>query len=193
MGNREDLLEGAVTCLRDKGYARTTARDIATAAHTSLAAIGYHYGSTRSLLNAAVYVSVQRLSDELQDQLRIDVGPDEGYLPRFEALWRRIIQSITSDRAVWAASLDVLGQVEHVPELRVLLAAGQHEARTGSVATFDDVVEDTVDEDTARSLGSFYHALITGIAVQWLVDPEHAPSAADLTAALRVIAGRVVA
>ncbi|MET1071471.1 MAG: TetR family transcriptional regulator, partial [Umezawaea sp.] len=32
MGNREDLLVGAKRCLLDKGYARTTARDIATEA-----------------------------------------------------------------------------------------------------------------------------------------------------------------
>ena len=29
MGNREDLLAGAKKCLYEKGYARTTARDIA--------------------------------------------------------------------------------------------------------------------------------------------------------------------
>ena len=32
MGNREDLLAGAKKCLYEKGYARTTARDIASAA-----------------------------------------------------------------------------------------------------------------------------------------------------------------
>jgi AcrR family transcriptional regulator len=32
MGNREALLEGARECLSERGYARTTARDIAAAA-----------------------------------------------------------------------------------------------------------------------------------------------------------------
>ena len=54
MGHREDLLVGAVACLREKGYARTTARDIVAASGTNLASIGYHYGSVTALLNAAV-------------------------------------------------------------------------------------------------------------------------------------------
>ncbi|GAB3818361.1 TetR family transcriptional regulator [Micromonospora zhanjiangensis] len=55
MGNREDLLAGAKQCLMEKGYARTTARDIAAAAGTSLAAIGYHFRTTQALLNAALF------------------------------------------------------------------------------------------------------------------------------------------
>ena len=35
MGHREDLLAGAVRCLREKGYGRTTARDIVAASGAS--------------------------------------------------------------------------------------------------------------------------------------------------------------
>ncbi len=52
MGNRDDLLDGAVRCLRDKGWARSTVRDIAAAAGVSHAAIGYHFGSREALLTA---------------------------------------------------------------------------------------------------------------------------------------------
>src|SRR5258707_8772719 len=54
ISHREQLLEGAIECLRTKGYARTTARDIAAAANANLASIGYHFGSTEALVNAAV-------------------------------------------------------------------------------------------------------------------------------------------
>ncbi|WP_435793576.1 TetR/AcrR family transcriptional regulator [Nonomuraea glycinis] len=54
MGNREDPLQGAKLCLYEKGYFHTTARDIATAAGVSLAAIGYHYGTKDALLNEPV-------------------------------------------------------------------------------------------------------------------------------------------
>jgi AcrR family transcriptional regulator len=53
MGHREDLLAGAARCLRRKGYARITARDIVAASGTNLASIGCHYGSSQTLLNAA--------------------------------------------------------------------------------------------------------------------------------------------
>jgi len=52
--SRDQLLEGALLCLQTKGYARTTARDIAAASGANLASIGYHFGSKEGLLNAAV-------------------------------------------------------------------------------------------------------------------------------------------
>ena len=54
MGHKDDLLDGAKRCLYEKGYARTTARDIVAASGTNLASIGYHYGSKENLLNAAL-------------------------------------------------------------------------------------------------------------------------------------------
>jgi len=54
MGHREALLAGARQCLEEKGYARTTARDIAAAANANLASIGYHFGSKEALLNEAI-------------------------------------------------------------------------------------------------------------------------------------------
>src|SRR5438477_2256597 len=54
LGNREKLLRAAVACLRDKGYARTTARDLVAASGTNLASIGYHFGSKEALLNEAI-------------------------------------------------------------------------------------------------------------------------------------------
>src|SRR2546429_1342038 len=54
VSHREQLLQGAIECLRTKGYARTTARDIATAADANLASIGYHFGSKEALLDEAV-------------------------------------------------------------------------------------------------------------------------------------------
>ncbi len=44
VGHREQLLEGAKRCLRDRGIAQTTARDIVAASGTNLASIGYHFG-----------------------------------------------------------------------------------------------------------------------------------------------------
>src|SRR5690606_38768776 len=51
MGQRQDLLAGAKRCIAEKGYSRTTARDIPAASGANLAAIGYHFGSKEALLN----------------------------------------------------------------------------------------------------------------------------------------------
>ena len=58
---------------------------------------------------------------------------------------------------------------------------------TQSVALFRKVEESTVDERQARTVGSFYMALVSGLMVQWLVDPARAPSGADVADALRAI------
>ncbi|MFC7479844.1 TetR/AcrR family transcriptional regulator [Luedemannella flava] len=76
MGNREKLLDGALTCLLQKGYARTTARDIATTAGVSLAAIGYHFGTTEALLSAALFQAMGRWAEQLEQAL-VDDG-DKG-------------------------------------------------------------------------------------------------------------------
>ncbi|GAB3827800.1 TetR/AcrR family transcriptional regulator [Kribbella italica] len=74
MGNREALIDGAKTCLREKGYTRTTARDIATAAGVSLAAIGYHFGSKDALLNEAMRQALGEWGDELSRTM--SAGPN---------------------------------------------------------------------------------------------------------------------
>jgi hypothetical protein len=38
-----------------------------------------------------------------------------------------------------------------------------------------------------------HQALVSGVLVQWLIDPERAPSSAQLALALQAIAGQVAA
>jgi hypothetical protein len=47
-----------------------------------------------------------------------------------------------------------------------------------------------VGERSARTAGSFYLALLSGVMVQWLVDPERAPSGRDMAETLRTILAR---
>ena len=83
MGNREALLAGAKRCLIEKGYARTTARDIAAASGVSLAAIGYHFGSKEALMNQAIYEFVGEWGEEVQRALRTEEAQDAKPLKRF--------------------------------------------------------------------------------------------------------------
>jgi AcrR family transcriptional regulator len=184
MGNREALLEGAKHCLYEKGYARTTARDISTAAGTSLAAIGYHYRSTEALLNAALFQIMKEWGDEMSQALAADDLAGTGPLERFEAVWERIIDSFRSHRALWAMQLEALTQSQHQPDVRAQLAGGLAAGRLGLAELFDVSPAPATPAVTA-AVGAFHQALLTGVLTQWLIDPEQAPSAADLTAALR--------
>jgi hypothetical protein len=60
-----------------------------------------------------------------------DADPAEGPLERFERTWTRVIESLTRHRALWVASFEIYGQIEHVPEIREFFANATQLARTG--------------------------------------------------------------
>ncbi|MBO4273627.1 TetR/AcrR family transcriptional regulator [Microbispora triticiradicis] len=187
MGNREDLLAGARRCLMEKGYSGTTARDIATAAGTSLASIGYHFRSTKALLNAALVDAMEEWGKEIERTLA--AGPALGGTPaqRFEATWTRIIESFARLRPLWAIQFELIAQMDRLPELREAFATANRQAKLGLAALFEDL-DPAADPRKAMAVGAFYQALLGGMAAQWLVDPDEAPSATDLAEALRTIA-----
>ena len=189
MGHREALLDGARRCLLDRGYARTTARDLVAASGTNLASIGYHFGSKEALLNAALTEAIGEWGEELGRALATAAPPAASPLERFEAIWTRVIESFATHRALWAASFESFAEINRVPEVRQILAVAMEQGRLGLAALFGTAGGD--DEASARAVGSFYHALLTGVLAQWLTDPERAPSAGDLAGALRTIAADV--
>jgi AcrR family transcriptional regulator len=192
MGHREDLLAGAVRCLREKGYSRTTARDIVAASGTNLGSIGYHYGSTEALLNAAVMQAIDEFATELAHAMTTDVDPHATALERFEQYWTRVIDSFAANRQVWLATFDVFGLAERVPQVRAALADGLRGGRMAWALMLHNI-DGAVDERKARAVGSLHQALLSGVIVQWLIDPEQAPSGSDLAYALRTIADDVAA
>jgi AcrR family transcriptional regulator len=190
MGNREDLLAAAKRCLYEKGYARTTARDIAAASGVSLAAIGYHFGSKDALLNAARIQAIEEWNDELGRALAADADPDATPIERFEAIWTHMLKLFAAHRPLWTASFEMLAEVDHAPDVRRAVADAQQRARLGLAALFHHLDPD-LDGRAALAVGSFYLALLPGVMAQWLIDPEHAPSGRDLAEALRTISADV--
>ena len=186
MGNREDLLAAAKRLLYEKGYAHTTARDLAAASGVSLAAIGYHFGSKEALLNAARIEALGEWANELGRALAAGADLEASPLERFEAIWTKVIESFATHRPLWAASFETLAQLEQAPEVRAAVADAQEQARLGLAALFHHL-EPTLDKRSAWAVGSFYLALLSGVMAQWLIDPDHAPSSRDLAQALQTI------
>lgn len=190
MSHKEDLLAGAVACLREKGYAHTTARDIVAASGTNLASIGYHYGSTKALLNAAVLQAL----DEFGEQMGRAIGagaPGETTLARFERFWAAVIDSFATNRQVWLATFDIFTVAQRDPEVRAAVSDGIEDGRAFWAQALYGV--DPADRERARAIGSLHQALVSGVLVQWLIDPDRAPSPADLARAMAAIAEQVTA
>ncbi|MFJ7201519.1 MULTISPECIES: TetR/AcrR family transcriptional regulator [unclassified Streptomyces] len=189
MGHREDLLEGAKRCLLEKGYARTTARDIVAASGTNLASIGYHYGSKEALLNLAFLKVTEEWGDVLTEK------PDEGAvveagprspLDRFHDAWQRVFDSYAETRPVWQLQMEVVSRIDQDPELRKALMGPQRAGRDGLAENMLGI-DVAKEPEKARVAGLFCQALLAGVMVQWMMDSESAPSAQDLTDGLKAV------
>ncbi|MFF9570836.1 TetR/AcrR family transcriptional regulator [Streptomyces sp. NPDC014685] len=187
MGHREDLLQGAKRCLLEKGYARTTARDVVAASGTNLASIGYHYGSKEALLNLAFLKVTEEWGDALTEKRDADGdGASRSPLDQFRDTWQRVIDGFEETRPVWRLQMEVVSRIDQDPELRKALLGPQREGR-GNLAGNMLGIDPEKDPEKARVAGLFCQALLTGVMVQWLMDGESAPSAQDLTDGLKVV------
>ncbi|MDH6145671.1 MULTISPECIES: TetR/AcrR family transcriptional regulator [Kitasatospora] len=187
MGNREDLLAGAAQCLKEKGWARSTVRDIAAAAGVNHAAIGYHFGSRDALLTAAFVRAMDEWGQELGAALAAALDPAVDESGQYQELWRQMLTSFADTRKLWLASVEAFVQAEHDPALRELLLDAQRQGRRGLAAALLKVPEETVDESAARTVGAVQNALLVGMFTQWLMDPEGAPTAEEVLAGLRAL------
>ncbi|MGW2030920.1 MULTISPECIES: TetR/AcrR family transcriptional regulator [Streptomyces] len=185
MGHREDLLEGAKRCLLDKGFLRTTARDIVKESGTNLASIGYHYGSKDALLVQAYVSLIEGVGERFDPGLDGEMTQPPGSLERFREVWAGIIRTVPESRAIWLLSFELMFQDDRLEEVRKLLAEAQKEGRAGLVPLFNGVPEPALDEETIDTEGRLYQTLLNGLMVQWLFDPGTATTAEQLTEGLR--------
>lgn len=186
MGHRDDLLAGARECLHDKGWGRSSARDVVAASGTNLASIGYHFGSKDALLTAALVAMTRDCATAVDQALTDDspAGPPaDTPLDRFERTWDRVVDRVARDERMVTATVEALAQARRVPEVREALAAAADLTREDLALTFHAAD----DDESTRALGTFYQALLIGTLVQWAVDPASAPSGHDLAEALRVV------
>jgi AcrR family transcriptional regulator len=187
MGHREDLLEGAKRCLLEKGFARTTARDIVKESGTNLASIGYHYGSKDALLAQAYIALVERATDGFAGAEGEEAAGEPGSLERFRAVFTNIVSTMSEPGSMWRLGMEVMTMGDKMPEVREQLARAQREGGRAMVAMMTSVPEADVSDETADSLGAFYMTLITGLIAQWTFDPKTAPDAELLTEGLRQV------
>lgn len=176
MPNRDALLEAGIACLQDKGYADTTARDIAGRANVSLGAIGYHFGSTENLLHEALAEAVRRWFDPL-----IGLISTASTLPAREELGPaidRLLETFNTNRPLVLAYFQALQLAGHSADLRNALAADFDALRAAITA---GVKQLQANQPKSRRLdpevsATLIMALFDGLIIQWLLDPGRLPA-----------------
>ncbi len=181
MSHRDLLLDAARSCLEEKGYARTTARDLVAASGTNLASIGYHFGSKEALLNEAIGNAFAEWTDEVNRVVR--ETPADAPLERLLEGWRAMFGRTEGNRPLIVAYMEAMAQVSRSPDLREKMAGAYATCR----AKIAEVVRESLDGDEevdADVVASFIIAVVDGITLQHMVDPERAPSGDQLVEAL---------
>lgn len=191
MGHREQLLEGARRCLIERGYARTTARDIVAASGTNLASIGYHFGSKENLLVQAMIQATGEWGDEVERVLA--QAADASPMRRLELIWTGLTDSLRTQRDLWIASIEIFQVAERVPEVRGQLGDAYEMARFGFASLVLGLPFEEVDEDTARAVGSLVLSTVPGLLIQWTLDPQRAPTGTQMAKGLRRIVDLIAA
>ncbi|MFD3507916.1 TetR/AcrR family transcriptional regulator [Nocardia sp. NPDC058666] len=177
--NRSALLRGARTCLDESGYARTRARDVASAAGVSTAAIGYHFGTTDALLIQALLDGLEEWSVVLDQEL--NALPDADFPEHLANVYRCVVQSFEGNRGVLAASFELMAQADDNEQVRQQLRHAVEHARSSLVS---QILRIDADTDQVRVFGTAGYAMLSGLIVQWLVDPDNLPTPEMVSAQL---------
>ncbi len=184
MTNREALLQAALASLQDKGYADTTAREVANRAGVSLGAIGYHYGTVQTLLDTALAEGVRRWLEPLAAVLsQAQPPPLEQLGPALDGL----LESLNANRPLVIAYFEALLRAERSPVLRSALASDFDALRTTLTSGITQTLGHhphaaSPDPSTAASL---IMAAFDGLIIQWLLDPDQLPSGQMIADTLR--------
>lgn len=181
-GNRERLLDAAMRCLEERGYARTTARDLVAASNTNLGAITYHFDSKEALLNEALAECCRRWLQQVREASTAAAGDP----------WQSAVDfarhAVQSGRGIAVAYVEAWAQAERAPELRRQLAEHYREFRS-STATLVRSLPAPTDATDPEALAAVLVAVVDGLMIQWLLEPEAVPASPRLATALRRLAG----
>ncbi|MFE7798231.1 TetR/AcrR family transcriptional regulator [Nocardia sp. NPDC057440] len=187
MGNREDLLTAARTCIYQRGFAATTARDIADSAGVSLAAIGYHFGSKDQLISEAI---TEAIGDGIEEELEILIrtaAAGRSLTESFAATWAGVGAIFLRNREGIVASAENIIRVHRSSDGQRYMEKAGAQAVSEIAATLGAVCPELTPAQ-AEAVGRLYYTLLNGLSIQWLGNPNGAlPTGDDFALALAAL------
>ncbi|QFY13772.1 TetR family transcriptional regulator [Nonomuraea phyllanthi] len=186
-GYRERLLAGAVACLQEKGYARTTARDLVAASGTNLASIGYHFGGKDALLHEALADFFERWIARVERTMFATepAGPRE----ILERAMVELVDVFEELRPELVLFVEAYPAALRETALRERLAEAYARCRTvGGDMVRRALAQLDVEPPTAPEvIVSVLVAITDGLLLQWLLDPAATPDAHQVVDALAAL------
>lgn len=179
------LLQAAKQLIGERGYAGTSVRDLTTATGANLGAVNYHFGSRENLLNQAILESfldwVKSIS-QVSSQLT-STDPTAGPLEHMAAQARPVLADFPERLPLFVMFLEALLQAQRSPELLSQLATHYAEQRRQAS---EFILAGTMGHEPPPRMvqvaASFMLAVVDGLFVQSLLDPEAIPTGDELAA-----------
>ena len=167
---RRRLVDGTVACLRRRGLAATTSRDIAAEAEANLAAITYHFGSKDELIAEALLDAIRRWLEPVLLALRADTGSGA----KLAATVSAAVSSFEQLGEVLPVYLEGLVHAARAPSLAAGLASLRsevHDVLTSEIRALREagVVHDWVEPP---AMATALVALADGLALHAALDPS---------------------
>ena len=185
---RAALLEGAIECIQEKGYTRTTARDIVAAAGSHLPSINYYFGSKDALMDEALVESARRWL-----VLLTGVAAEKSSRDPWEwlrAVGAELLGASDENRPLLVAFLEARAQAERSEDLRRRLAEEIEDFRVALIRLAEPLLppETVADRSVPEGFASLLLALADGLMTMRLLDPERSPSWEDVLRAAQLTA-----
>jgi AcrR family transcriptional regulator len=185
MATREKLLEGTLNCVRERGVAGTTSRDIAAAAGTNLQAITYHFGSKDDLVAAALLRAITDRLEPALEILRRDMEPGERMAAAVQAL-QVAFEATRPDLAVYLEALLHAGRSATLQAALCDLLAELRGFLTEQIAELkaDGYVPEWVDPPAMALL---LLSIADGIALHSVLEPDVMDPGAVMSQAVQLL------
>jgi AcrR family transcriptional regulator len=186
--HRDRLLAAALTCLQEKGYARTTARDLVAASGTNLRSIGYHFGSKEELLEEALGECFRIWTARVEQA--VFAGTARSPRDQLHAALVALVDSFAELRPQVLACVEGIAPAIRSDTLRAKLADSYAQARqAGTEMISRACAEMGIDPpEAADTITSLLIAISDGLMLQWLADPDATLNADQTLNALTMLA-----
>ncbi len=188
VSHRQQILEAAIECVQTRGVAGTTTRDIAAAAGSSLASIPYHFGSKDALMDQALLEAIRRYTGHVEGQAFA------GDAPPVQALAKSLtatVDSFPEAEPLLISLMEAHVKAIHSEPLRERVAANRRAAveRIAAMVQGGLGLESHLSESETRALSVLILAIVDGLMLGWLIDPDATPSGQGLLDAVIAAVG----
>ena len=172
------LLDAAKQLVRERGYAGASVRELAATAGTNIAAVNYHFGTREKLLNQAVLEYFLEWGERVAE---VDVDPDAEPLAQLAARARQMVGDLPAAQPAFVVFLEALLQARRSPELHRQLADHYAEQRRRAMQTIAATERGReLPPRLQEVVASYTLAVIDGLQLQALLDPDAIPTGEEL-------------